>query len=175
MLVTNPQLRAPLPDLLNHPWMTRGFNGPPDPHLLRREPLRADDLDRQVIRGMTGFEFGTEDEIERRLVAILESEAYRRAVQYWENKRDRPQVWGESLSNSSLAIEWDSAGGNKEASTPKKNKRFSGFDFYRRKLFSPSTSPPTSPFASPLPSQSHLSNTSLSEINQKEPPNPTRG
>ena len=159
--------------------MTRGFNGPPDPHLLRREPLRADELDRQVIRGMTGFEFGTEDEIERRLVAILESEAYRRAVQYWENKRDRPQVWGESLSNSSLAIEWDSAGGqgggNKEALTPKKNKRFSGFDFYRRKLFSPSTSPPTSPFASPSPSQSHLSNTSLSDINQKEPPNPTRG
>jgi hypothetical protein len=57
MLVTNPQLRAPLPDLLNHPWMTRGYEGPPDAHLLRREPLRADELDRQVIRGMTVFEF----------------------------------------------------------------------------------------------------------------------
>jgi len=111
MLVTNPQLRAPLPDLLNHPWMTRGFDGPPDHHLLRREPLRADELDRQIIRGMTGFEFGSEDEIERRLVAILESEAYRRAVQYWENKRDRPQNWGESLSNSSLAVEWDGTAG----------------------------------------------------------------
>ena len=181
MLVTNPQLRAPLPDLLNHPWMTRGFNGPPDPHLLRREPLRADELDRQVIRGMTGFEFGTEDDIERRLVAILESEAYRRAVQYWENRRDRPQIWGDSLSNSSLAIEWDSAGGHSGGtkveitSTPRKNKRFSGFDFYRRKLFSPSTSPPPSPFASPSPSQSQLSNASLADINQKEPPNPTRG
>jgi serine/threonine protein kinase KIN1/2 len=180
MLVTNPQLRAPLPDLLNHPWMTRGFDGPPDHHLIRREPLRADELDRQVIRGMTGFEFGSEDEIERRLVAILESEAYRRAVQYWENKRDRPQNWGESLSNSSLAVEWDGTGqggGSKVevASTPRKNKRFSGFDFYRRKLFSPSTSPPSSPFASPSPSQSQLSNASLSDINQREPPNPTRG
>jgi hypothetical protein len=67
MLVTNPQLRAPLPDLLNHPWMTRGYEGPPDAQLLRREPLCADELDRQVIRGMTVFEFGTEDEIERRL------------------------------------------------------------------------------------------------------------
>jgi serine/threonine protein kinase KIN1/2 len=181
MLVTNPQQRSPLPDLLNHPWMTRGFDGAPDAHLLRREPLRADELDRQVIRGMTGFEFGTEDEIERRLVAILESEAYRRAVQYWENKRDRPQNWGESLSNTSLAVEWDGAGGQgggnkvEAASTPRKNKRFSGFDFYRRKLFSPSTSPPSSPFASPSQSQSQLSNTSLSDINQKEPPNPTRG
>ena len=176
MLVTNPQLRAPLPDLLNHPWMTRGFDGPPDAHLLRREPLRADELDRQVIRGMTGFEFGTEDEIERRLVAILESEAYKRAIQYWENKRDRPQNWGESLSNTSLTVEWDGGGNKMEAvSTPRKNKRFSGFDFYRRKLFSPSTSPPPSPFASPSPSQSQLSNTSLADINQKEPPNPTRG
>jgi hypothetical protein len=181
MLVTNPQLRASLPDILNHPWMTRGFNGSPDPHLLRREPLRADELDRQVIRHMTGFEFGTEDDIERRLVAILESEAYRRAVQYWENKRERPRIWNDSLSNSSLAIAWDGSmggqGGHKTEvpSTPKKNRRFSGFDFYRRKLFSPSTSPPSSPFASPSPSQSHLSNTSLSDINQKEPPDPTRG
>lgn len=181
MLVTNPQQRSPLPDLLNHPWMTRGFDGPPDAHLLRREPLRADELDRKVIRGMTGFEFGTEDEIERRLVAILESEAYKRAVQYWENKRDRPQHWGESLSNTSLAVEWDGAGGHhggnkvEAASTPRKNKRFSGFDFYRRKLFSPSASPPSSPFASPSQSQSQLSNASLSDINQKEPPNPTRG
>jgi hypothetical protein len=174
MLVTNPLMRAPVADLLNHPWMTRGFNGPPDPHLLRREPLRADELDRQVIRGMTGFEFGTEDDIERRLVAILESEAYGRAVQHWENKRSSPRNWGESLSNSSLAIGWDGAGGvggqtggNKVdvVSTPKENKRFSGFDFYRRKPFSPSTSPTHSLFASPSPA----------DIHHKEPPDPTRG
>lgn len=161
--------------------MTRGFNGPPDPHLLRREPLRADDLERQVIHGMMGFEFGTEEDIEHRLVTILESEAYKRAVQHWETKRDRPQVWTESLSNSSLAIAWDNgvggqAGVNKtETVTPKKNKRFSGFDFYRRKLFSPSSSPPPSPFASPSASQSQLSNASLSDFNSKEPPDPTRG
>jgi len=184
MLVTNPLMRASLADLLNHPWMTRGFNGPPDPHLVRREPLRADELDRQVIRGMTGFEFGTEDDIERRLVTILESDAYRRVVQHWENKRERPRTSGESLSNS-LAVAWGGAGGVGSkvggskmdvVSTPKKNKRFSGFDFYRRKLFSPSTSPPHSPLASPSPSQSQPSNPSLDDIHQKEPPpDPTRG
>src|SRR6266404_2287333 len=183
MLVTNPQQRASLPDLLNHPWMTRGFNGPSDPHLLRREPLRADELDRQVIRGMTGFEFGTEEEIENRLITILDSEAYKRAVQQWESRRERPQIWPESMSNSSLAIAWDSTGGaggqgagNKmDTVTPKKNKRFSGFDFYRRKLFSPSSSPPASPFASPSASQSQLSNASLSDVNSRDPPDPTRG
>jgi hypothetical protein len=82
-----------------------------------------------------------------------------------------------------LAIAWDGSGGvggqvggseEDVVSTPEKNKRFSGFDFYRRKLFSPSTSP-RSPFACPLPSQSQLSNTSLADVRQKEPPDPTRG
>ncbi|KAH8104338.1 hypothetical protein DFH11DRAFT_1883465 [Phellopilus nigrolimitatus] len=38
----------------------RGRVSPPDAHILHREPLRADELDRQVIRGMSGFEFGSE-------------------------------------------------------------------------------------------------------------------
>ena len=67
---------------------------PTRPHLLRREPLRADDLDRHVIRSMTGFEFGTEDEIEQRLVAILESEGYRRAVQVGDNARTSCTISG---------------------------------------------------------------------------------
>ncbi|KAH8115842.1 hypothetical protein DFH11DRAFT_1876448 [Phellopilus nigrolimitatus] len=35
--------------------------------MLHRESPRADELDRQIIRGMSGFEFGTEDEIEHKL------------------------------------------------------------------------------------------------------------
>ncbi|OBZ72950.1 Protein kinase kin1 [Grifola frondosa] len=82
-----PAARAPLSEVLSHPWMVRGFRGPPDSHLVHREPLRADELDRQVIRGMKGFEFGTEEEIEHRLIEVLESDAYYRAVQHWERKR----------------------------------------------------------------------------------------
>ena len=83
MLVTNPAGRAALAEVLNHPWMIRGFPGSPDPHLIRREPLRSDELDRNVIRGMGGFEFGTEEEIEKKLVEVLESDAYHRVVRYW--------------------------------------------------------------------------------------------
>ncbi|KAG6902713.1 hypothetical protein C0995_012855 [Termitomyces sp. Mi166 len=86
MLVTVPSQRATLSEVLSHPWMLRGFPGPPDAHMLRREPLRADDLDRAVIRGMQGFEFGDEDEIERRLKDVLSSEAYKKAVRGWERK-----------------------------------------------------------------------------------------
>lgn len=175
MLVTNPAARASLAEVLEHPWMVRGFSGPPDSHLVHREPLRVDDLDRQVIRGMKGFEFGSEEEIERRLVAVLESESYIRAIATWDRKRGRNGGrWGESFSNSSLAISFDGSSSNihKDGLTPsKKSKRFSGFDFYRRKLFSPGHSPPSTPSHSPPNSQSHLS---IAEAG-REPLDPTRG
>lgn len=183
MLVTNPAARAPLGEVLAHPWMVRGFSGPPDSHLVHREPLRSDELDRAVIRGMKGFDFGTEEEIEHKLVEILESESYYRAVQHWERKRMLPngrngngRHW-ESLSNSSLAISDGSHTMNGKNDTPSKAKRrFSGFDFYRKKFFSPASSPPGSPFAgSPPTSSSHLSNSSLIDPGQREPPDPTYG
>jgi serine/threonine protein kinase KIN1/2 len=176
--VTNPPARAPLLEVLNHPWMTRGFNGPPDPHLVHREPLRSDELDRLVIRGMKGFEFGMEEDIEKKLTDILDSESYQRSVQYWERKRGATngrisangKHWQESLSSTSLTYD----GANRAemtASPSKKSKRFSGFDFYRRKLFSPASSPPSTPLSqSPPNSQSHLT---LND--QREPADPTYG
>ncbi|KAG6331469.1 hypothetical protein ID866_7622 [Astraeus odoratus] len=179
MLVTNPAIRAPLSEVLEHPWMCRGFNGPPESHLVHREPLRADELDRQVIRNMKGFEFGSEEDIERRLVQVLESEPYLRAVSAWNRKRGRNGTsnrWGEAFSNSSLAISYDGSTsthhkGDSSTVSPKKSKRFSGLDFYRKKLFSPGSTPPATPSHSPPNSQSHLS------INDgyREPPDPTRG
>ena len=186
MLITNPAVRATLAEVLSHPWMVLGFNGPPDPHMLRREPLRADELDRQVIRGMTGFEFGSEQDIEKKLVAILESEEYIRAVQHWERKRSigghlnghgkEGSRWGD-LSNSSLSLSFDGNTSSRgDPPTPsKKSKRFSGFDFYRRKLFSSMSTPPISPMAySPSNSQNHLSHPSVNEPN-REPLDPTSG
>ncbi|KAF8166602.1 kinase-like domain-containing protein, partial [Mycena galopus ATCC 62051] len=81
MLVTNPALRAPLSEILAHPWMLRGYTAPPTPHLVRREPLRPSDIDPKVIKGMSGFEFGSDvAEIQERLLAVLESESYTRAL-----------------------------------------------------------------------------------------------
>ncbi|KAF8346312.1 hypothetical protein F5887DRAFT_883567 [Amanita rubescens] len=181
MLVTNPSNRASLHEVLSHPWMVRGFNGSPDPHLVRREPLRVDELDRNVIRDMKGFEFGTEDDIEKRLIRILESDTYVRAVQQWERKRHLGSLngngrWGESsMSNSSLAISFDSSSTRQEQSTPsKRSKRFSGFDFYRRKFFSPISSPPGTPMSqSPPNSQHHLAFSSGDS--HRDPLDPTRG
>ena len=57
------------------------------------------------------------------------------------------------------------------ASPSKKSKCFSGFEFYRQKLFSPGSSPPTTPMShSPPNSRSHLS---LGDA--REPADPTYG
>ncbi|KII84880.1 hypothetical protein PLICRDRAFT_179208 [Plicaturopsis crispa FD-325 SS-3] len=137
MLVTNPQARVTLSEVMSHQWMTRGFHGPPDPHLVHREPLRVDELDRAVIRGMQGFEFGTVDEIERRLVAVLESDAYNHSIHHHD-------LLQSTVTKSQASF------------TPKESRRFSGFDFYRRTFFSPNTSPPGSPSQSSNPSQTTL-------------------
>ncbi|KAJ1304175.1 hypothetical protein OPQ81_008575 [Rhizoctonia solani] len=139
MLVTNPSARATLTEVLNHPWMIRSYGHPPDPHLLAREPLSPSELDPSVIREMTGFEFGTPEQIHANLVEVLKSERYKLAVERW-----RRQKAGES--GSSLGLESTpgtttlsvpstvGSGSGTEPSTPKsKSKRFSGFDFYRKK------------------------------------------
>lgn len=79
MLVTDPKQRANLNEIMNHPWMTKGFNGPPENFLPPREPLQLP-LDPDVIQKMTGFDFGTQEYITGQLTKILESDDYQRAV-----------------------------------------------------------------------------------------------
>ena len=95
---------------------------------------------------------GVTAEIERKLLQIIESDAYQRAVHHWERKRSVGHLSGNGtlssstyngtgFSNSSLAISFDSNTGKPDyastatsaSSTPmsssvKKLKRFSGFE-----------------------------------------------
>ncbi|KAI9373068.1 hypothetical protein BJX61DRAFT_407300 [Aspergillus egyptiacus] len=87
MLVTDPKQRASLTEIMNHPWMNKGFNGPPDNHLPTREPLQLP-LDPEVIEKMTGFDFGPPDYITAQLTKIIESEDYQHAVAM--NAREQP-------------------------------------------------------------------------------------
>ena len=79
MLVTDPRQRASLGEILNHPWITKGFNSPPENYLPPREPLQFP-LDPQIIEKMHGFDFGEPDFIERELTKVLGSEEYQNAV-----------------------------------------------------------------------------------------------
>ena len=79
MLVTDPRQRASLSEILTHPWMTKGFNAPPENYLPHREPLQLP-LDPQIIEKMTGFDFGSTEFITRELTRVINSEDYQNAV-----------------------------------------------------------------------------------------------
>ena len=79
MLVVDPKERATLGEILNHPWMTKGFNAAPENFLPQREPLQLP-LDPLVIEKMQGFDFGSANFITDQLTHILNSEDYQAAV-----------------------------------------------------------------------------------------------
>jgi len=89
MLTTNPSDRATMHEILNHPWMNKGFNGPPENYLPPRQPLTLP-LDPIIIDKMTGFDFGPPDHIAAQLTRILESEDYQRALRAWERRHASP-------------------------------------------------------------------------------------
>jgi len=119
MLVTEPRNRAGLAEILNHTWMTKGFNGPPDNCLPHREPIQLP-LDREVIKKMTGFDFGSSEYITKQLENVINSEEYQRAIRTGAKKAQAP------------------------ASDAEK-KRASVFDFYQRKKSSSSRDTLTKP------------------------------
>ncbi|WFD18420.1 non-specific serine/threonine protein kinase [Malassezia caprae] len=91
MLVTNPHQRATMQDVMSHPWMMKDHDQPEPNYLPNRVPLRAGQLDRNVIERMTGFEFGPADHIEQKLEEILHSDAYLNAVAHYD-RRDDPAL-----------------------------------------------------------------------------------
>ena len=108
MLVTDPKQRATLQEIMNHPWMLKGFGSPPENHLPHRESLQLP-LDEEVITAMTGFDFGPPDTIRKQLTDVIQSEDYQRACRAAQRER--------------------------EAMQPKdvEKKRGFGFDFYKRR------------------------------------------
>lgn len=110
MLVTDPKQRATMHEVMNHPWMLKGYNGPPENFLPHREPLTLP-LDPEVIAHMTGFKFGPPEYIMEELTKKIKSPRYQAAVRRLEKERELPQP------------------------TPKdaEKRRGFGFDFYKRR------------------------------------------
>lgn len=107
MLVVDPRDRATLQEIMNHPWMTKGFNSAPDNCLPQRDPLTLP-LDAEVIEKMQGFDFGSAAYITEQLTRTIESEEYQTAI--------RKSTREEFTHNSASA-----------------EKKRGVFDFYRRR------------------------------------------
>ncbi|KAK1961317.1 Pkinase-domain-containing protein [Colletotrichum sublineola] len=109
MLVTDPKQRATMQEVMGHPWMIKGYSGPPDNGLPPREPLTLP-LDSDVVNAMTGFNFGSPDAIRAQLTRTIESEEYQRAVKLYQREKELPQP-----------------------ARDVEKKRGFGFDFYKRR------------------------------------------
>jgi len=110
MLVTDPRQRATMHEVMNHPWMVKGFSGPPDNYLPHREPLSLP-LDPEVIKHMTGFKFGPPDQILNELTKKLKSPRYQAAARRIEKEKEAPPPPPKDVEK----------------------RRAFGFDFYRRR------------------------------------------
>ncbi|KAF2145606.1 uncharacterized protein K452DRAFT_305596 [Aplosporella prunicola CBS 121167] len=106
MLVTDPRQRASLAEIMVHPWITKGFNGPPENFLPHREPLQLP-LDPQIIEKMTGFDFGPPEYITSQLTKTIQSEEYQSAVRAAAQRMQNP--------------------------TPEAERKRGVFDFYKRR------------------------------------------
>ncbi|KAI2608002.1 hypothetical protein GGR54DRAFT_391815 [Hypoxylon sp. NC1633] len=109
MLVTDPRQRANMHEVMNHPWMIKGYGSAPENYLPAREPLSLP-LEPEVISAMTGFNFGPPEVIKAQLTKVIESDDYKRAVALLQKEKEMPPV-------------------------PKdiEKKRGFGFDFYKRR------------------------------------------
>ncbi|KAG6110386.1 hypothetical protein E4U14_002842 [Claviceps sp. LM454 group G7] len=121
MLVTDPKQRATMQEVMNHPWMLKGYNSAPENHLPIREPLDHP-LDADVIHAMQGFNFGSPEAIRAQLTRIIESEDYQQAVKLYQRERELPAPAKET-----------------------EKKRGFGFDFYKRRNSSNSRDTLTGP------------------------------
>ncbi|KAG6028407.1 hypothetical protein E4U41_000681 [Claviceps citrina] len=121
MLVTDPKQRATMHEVMNHPWMTKGYNSPPENYLPIRDPL-SHPLDSEIIHAMQGFNFGSPETIRAQLTRIIESEDYQNAVKLYQRERELPAPSRET-----------------------EKKRGFGFDFYKRRNSSNSRDTLTGP------------------------------
>ncbi|KAF2856190.1 serine/threonine protein kinase-like protein Kin1 [Plenodomus tracheiphilus IPT5] len=106
MLQTDPTQRLTLSEIMSHPWLTKGFNSPPENYLPHREPLQLP-LDKEIVDKMTGFDFGTAEYITSQLTNVIQSDEYQRAVRV--------------------------AARRTTAQTPEAEKKRGMFDFYKRR------------------------------------------
>lgn len=88
MLVTNRKQRASMSEVVVHPWMNKGYDAPVENYLPKRKPLQLP-IDMNVVRGMKGFEFGSEDAIKSKLESLITSEEYEANAKQLESMSDR--------------------------------------------------------------------------------------
>ncbi|CCE64905.1 hypothetical protein TPHA_0J00820 [Tetrapisispora phaffii CBS 4417] len=100
MLVVDPKKRASLQQIVNHPWMTRGFDTKAPSYLPLRVPMSIDMINHNVVKEMFELEFI--DDIEQsmnKLKSIVTDPAYvELSNSYWQQRQIYERTVSKDLS-----------------------------------------------------------------------------
>lgn len=100
MLVVDPQKRASLYEVIQHPWMNKGYEYAVSSYIPKRLPLTLP-LDADIIKTIASFDLGSVQSIADELTNILSSVEYQMSTENWYKctKQGRPYA---SASNSHI-------------------------------------------------------------------------
>lgn len=100
MLVVDPLKRATLHEVLNHPWINKGFDYKVVNHFPKRTPLSLP-LDPNVIKTMSSYDIGSAHSIHEDLTNILGSLEYQMSCQNWLKLKEQGRDYA-SASNAHI-------------------------------------------------------------------------
>lgn len=95
MLVVDPTKRATLHEVIQHPWMSKGYDFPVPSYISKRAPLTLP-LDPEVIKTISTLDLGSSQAIVEELTSVISSPEYQMAADIWYKhaKQGRPYVPG---------------------------------------------------------------------------------
>ncbi|GMM30033.1 serine/threonine protein kinase [Martiniozyma asiatica (nom. inval.)] len=103
MLVVNPSYRATIKEIINHPWMNRGYPAPVGNHLPPRKPLELP-LNSNVIQSIVELDLANNEEtFLNELSNIISSSNYKIISDNWYAKK-RHQSYDPSLPDPTTGI-----------------------------------------------------------------------
>lgn len=97
MLVVDPSRRASLKQVVEHPWMTKGYDTPAPSYVPNRIPLTPEMLDSTVLREMFRLEFIEDIEETRKLLATIVSDPTYLTLsnEYWTRLQSITETTGQ--------------------------------------------------------------------------------
>lgn len=82
MLVVDPSKRASLQEVMQHPWMNKGFDFVVPNYMPKRVPLTPP-LDPEIVQAISSFDLGSAGAIAEELTGILKSPEYQLSYETW--------------------------------------------------------------------------------------------
>lgn len=103
MLVVDPAKRATLYEVIQHPWMNKGYEYTTPSYMPKRVPLTLP-LDPEIIKTISSYDLGSAHAIAEELTSVITSAEYQMSTENWykNNKQGRSYT---SAPNSQILID----------------------------------------------------------------------